>query len=100
MDWSIAHDGFIAHADGPLAEPLPPVTVLGIDQTRRGKPFWAWDLDTRRWELVCDRWHTGFVDSAGTGGLLAQVQGRTSAATLGWVTAQPAPWRAGSTLSP
>ena len=29
MDWSIAHASFVAHVDGILAEPLPPVTVLG-----------------------------------------------------------------------
>jgi hypothetical protein len=46
---------------------------------------------------VCDRWHTGFVDAAGTGGLLAQVEGRTSAATIAWLNAQPATWRAGIT---
>ena len=32
--------------------------------------------DTNRWVLVCDRWHTGFVDAAGTEGLLGRVQGR------------------------
>ena len=43
------------------------------------------------------RWHTGFVDAAGTGGLLAQVEGRSSAATFAWLNAQPASWRAGIT---
>jgi hypothetical protein len=57
-----------------LAAPLPPVRVLGIDETRRGKPIWAQGPDTKRWVLACDRWHTGFVDAAGTGGLLAQVE--------------------------
>jgi transposase len=46
---------------------------------------------------VGDRWHTGFVDATGTGGLLAQVQGRTSAAVLTWLNEQPAPWRAAIT---
>jgi hypothetical protein len=72
--------------------------VLGIDddESRRGRPIWARDPDTKRPALVCDRWHTGFVDAAGTGGLLAQVKGRTSAATIAWLNAQPAPWRPGS----
>jgi hypothetical protein len=52
---------------------------------RRDPPRHA-DLGTRceqqRWVLVCDRWHTGFVDAAGTDGLLAQVQGRASAAVI------------------
>jgi hypothetical protein len=39
----------------------------------------------------------GFVDADGTGGLLAQVEGRTSPATIAWLNAQPASWRAGTT---
>ena len=35
------------------------------------------------------------MDADGTGGLLAQVEGRSSAATIGWLNAQPASWRAG-----
>jgi hypothetical protein len=31
---------FAADVRAPLA-PLPPVPVLGIDETRRGKPTWA-----------------------------------------------------------
>jgi transposase len=46
--------------------------------------------------LVRDRWHTGFVDAA-AGGLLAQVEGRSSAAAVAWLNAQPASWRAGIT---
>jgi len=95
--WPIVHAAFAEHVRLPLAAPLPPVKVLGIDETRRGKPVWAQDPDTKRWVLVCDRWHTGFVDAAGTGGLLAQVEGRSSAATIAWLNAQPEPWRAGIT---
>jgi transposase len=97
VDWSIVHNAFVAHVKAPLAAPLPPVKVLGIDETRRGKPVFAQNPDTKRWELACDRWHTGFVDAAGTGGLLAQVEGRSSAATIAWLNAQPASWRAGIT---
>ncbi len=93
VDWSIAHASFVAHVDGILAEPLPPVTVLGIDETRRGRPVWTQDPETKKWVKACDRWHTGFVDSAGTGGLLAQAEGRDSATAVAWLTAQPAPWR-------
>jgi len=63
--------------------------VLGIDEPRRGKPIWARDPHRKRRVLACDRWHTGFVDAAGTGGLLARVEDRTRAATiwsLRWVT--------------
>ena len=97
VDWSIVHDAFVAHVKAPLTAPLPPVKVLGIDETRRGKTVFAQDPDTKRWVLVADRWHTGFVDAAGTGGLLAQVEGRTSAATIAWLNAQPATWRASIT---
>jgi len=50
-------------------------------------------VGTGRWILTHDRWHTGFVDSAGTGGLLAQVEGRSAAVVTAWLLAQPAPWR-------
>jgi len=33
VDWSIVHDAFVAHVLAPLAAPLPPVKVLGIDET-------------------------------------------------------------------
>jgi transposase len=97
VDWSIVHNAFVEHVRVPLSAPLPPVKVLGIDETRRGRPVFAQDPDTKRWVLVRDRWHTGFVDAAGTGGLLAQVEGRTSAATIAWLNAQPATWRTGIT---
>jgi len=38
VGWSTVHDAFIAHVAVPLAAPLPVVRVLGIDETRRGKP--------------------------------------------------------------
>ena len=93
VDWSIVHAAFVAHVKAPLTAPLPPVKVLGIDETRRGKPIWALDPDTKRWVLAHDRWHTGFVDAAGTGGLLAQVEGRSSAVVIAWLNAQPQAWR-------
>ena len=37
MDWRIAHDAFVAYADEVLPAGPPPVRVLGIDETRRGK---------------------------------------------------------------
>ncbi|GAB3172822.1 hypothetical protein GCM10027162_15880 [Streptomyces incanus] len=44
--------------------------VLGIDETRRGRPRWEQAPATGKWRLVRDRWHTCFVDALGTGGLL------------------------------
>jgi len=97
VGWATVHNAFIDHVTAPLAAPLPVVKVLGIDETRRGKPVWTHDVATGRWVLAHDRWHTGFVDAAGTGGLLAQVEGRSAGVVSGWLAAQPAPWREGIT---
>ena len=97
ISWPVAHAAFVAHVTPALARPLPPVTVLGIDETRRGKPKWAQDPVTGRWVVIADRWHTGIVDAAGTGGLLAHIDGRTAAKVAEWIAAQPDSWRAGIT---
>ena len=65
------------------AEPEP-TRVLGIDETRRGKPRWTRCELTRRWVRV-DPWDTGFVDLAGSQGLLGQREGRTGAAVIDWL---------------
>jgi transposase len=93
VSWATVHAAFADRVDPVLARPLPPVAVLGIDETRRGRPRWARDPATGRWVLVCDRWHTGFVDAAGHGGLLGQVEGRSAAAVTAWLSAQPQHWR-------
>jgi transposase len=95
VSWPVAHAAYVVLVDPVLAAPLPSVTVLGIDDTRRGKPVWAQDLTSKRWHVVADRWHTGFVDAAGSGGLLAQVDGRNAACVREWLERQPASWRAG-----
>lgn len=95
VGWATVHNAFIAHVDEQLAAPLGPVAVLGIDETRRGRPRWTQDPDTGRWVLTADRWHTGFVDAAGTTGMLAQVQGRSAACATSWLLAQPQSWREG-----
>ncbi len=97
VSWPVAHAAFVAHVSNTLAQPLPPVEVLGIDETRRGRPRWAQDPVTLRWSVVHDRWHTAVVDAAGTAGLLAHVDGRTAAAVAEWVGAQPQSWRAAVT---
>lgn len=97
ISWRIAHAAYVAHVDPPLAAPLPAVRVLGIDETRRGKLKWAQDPVTHRWTVVADRWHTGIVDAAGTGGLLAHIDGRAAAQVTAWIKAQPQAWRDGIT---
>jgi len=43
--------------------------------------------------VTADRWHVGFCDLSGGQGLLAQVEGRTTAAVTGWLTERPPAWR-------
>ena len=81
--WPTAHRAFVHVADAVLGEPGP-TSVLGIDETRRGKPRWELDPVTGRW-TVTDRWHTGFVDLAGDGGLLGQVVGRRAKNVTDWL---------------
>jgi transposase len=42
---------------------------------------------------TADRWHVGFCDLSGGQGLLAQVEGRTTAAVTGWLAARSPAWR-------
>jgi hypothetical protein len=56
-----------------LVEPEP-TAVLGMDETRFGRPRWVPDGEHP------DGWETGFVDITGEQSLLGQVDGRTSAA--------------------
>ncbi len=46
-----------------------------------------------RWEPTADQWHTGFVDAAGSGGLLGQVEGRAPSDVLAWLSTTPIEWR-------
>jgi transposase len=84
VSWPTAHRAFVAHATTQMGEPEP-VRVLGIDETRRGKPRWQRCAATGRWMRV-DPWDTGFVDLAGDQGLLGQREGRTGAAVIDWLS--------------
>jgi transposase len=78
-------------ADQVLTEPEP-TPVLGIDETRRGKPRWEQDPVTGRWART-DRWDTGFVDLSGEQGLLGQASGRTSTTVTDWLTTRSLEFR-------
>jgi len=93
VSWPTAHRAFVAHAEQLLAEPEP-TRVLGIDETRRGKPRWEYCDATRRWTRV-DPWDTGFVDLAGDQGLLGQRQGRTGATVVAWLAERSVAFREG-----
>ena len=73
VSWPTAHRAFVAHAEAVVTEPEP-TRVLGIDETRRGKPSWEHCAETGRWVRV-DPWDTGFVDLAGVQGMLGQRDG-------------------------
>ncbi len=93
VSWPTAHRAFVEHADRLLVEPAP-VRVLGIDETRRGKPRWEHCKVSSRWVRV-DPWDTGFVDLRGNQGLLGQREGRTTAAVVTWLTERTPQFREG-----
>jgi transposase len=91
MSWPTAHAAFVEHAAQLLSAPEP-TPVLGIDETRRGKPRWVRDSPQQRWRRV-DPYDTGFVDLAGDQGLLGQREGRTSQTVVDWLTEQTQQFR-------
>lgn len=62
MSWPIAHAAFVDAAEAQLADPEP-VVVLGIDETRRGRPRWMKDPEDGRW-VKLETFETNFVDLA------------------------------------
>jgi transposase len=93
--WPTVMEAFRTPARDVTEAPLPQVAVLGIDETRRGRPRWEQDADTDKWRLTRDRWHTRFVDALGHGGLLGQVEGRTAADALALLATTDLDWRKG-----
>ncbi|MFD5411598.1 hypothetical protein [Streptomyces nojiriensis] len=84
VSWPVANTAFTAAAETALPKDTPPVTHLGIDETRRGKArFRLVEAPDggEIWEVVADRWHVGLVDLVGGARLLGQVEGRTTAAS-------------------
>jgi transposase len=101
VSWPTVQRAVVVHGAVELVEPEP-TTVLGMDETRFGRPRWLPDghhdgpgEDGRvRWKRT-DPWETGFVDITGSQALLGQVDGRTSAAVQAWLTQRTAAFRAG-----
>ena len=87
----MAHRHYAAHADGLLTEPEPSA-VLGIDETRRGKPKWVKDTATGAWART-ERFETNFTGLSGQGRLLGQVAGRTGTAVTGWLDDRGQDWK-------
>jgi transposase len=92
LSWPTVMDAVSVHAAAVLPEQPEPVRVLGIDETRRGRPRFRVNAETGEWEMIVDRWHVGFVDIGGGQGLLGQVEGRTAAAVTDWLGQRGAQW--------
>ena len=97
VSWPTVQRAVVARGAVELVEPEP-TTVLGMDETRFGRPRWLPDGvhdDGRiRWRRT-DPWETGFVDITGDQALLGQVDGRSSAAVQAWLAARTPAFRAG-----
>jgi transposase len=93
LSWPTVMKAVATHAVAVLPEQPKPVQVLGMDETRRGRPRFRVNLDTGEWEMIVDRWHVGFVDISGGQGLLGQVEGRTAATVIDWLDQRPRAWR-------
>jgi transposase len=93
VTWPTAHGAFVEYADALLAAPEP-TAVLGIDETRRGKPRWCFSIEHNKWVRI-DAYDTGFVDLGGAQGLLGQREGRTTATVVDWLREQTPEFRDG-----
>ncbi|MEV6865954.1 ISL3 family transposase [Streptosporangium subroseum] len=91
LGWPLVHRHFAIHADAVLPEPEPP-HVLGIDETRRGRPQWIKNEATGRWTRT-ELFETNFVDLSGSGGLLGQAAGRTGKAVVDWLNTRGHAWK-------
>jgi transposase len=91
VSWPTVARAVTARAGQVLGEPAP-TPVLGIDETRFGRPRWVRGEDGT-W-IRTDPWETGFVDLAGAQGLLGQVEGRTSRCVTDWLADRSEAFRA------
>ena len=95
VSWPTVQRALVDYAQRELAEPEP-TTVLGMDETRFGRPRWLPEGSGAqgpiRWRRT-DPWETGFVDLVGDQALLGQVDGRTSAAVRRWLLGRSATFR-------
>ena len=91
LGWPAAHEAFVAAVTAQLPDPEP-VDVLGIDETRRGKPHWTRAEDGAGW-VKLETFETNFVDLAGSQGLLGQASGRTKANVVAWLNERGQAWK-------
>jgi transposase len=91
LGWPAAHAAFVDAVTAQLPDPEP-VQVLGIDETRRGKPRWTRGADGEGW-VKLETFETNFVDLAGNQGLLGQASGRTKANVVAWLDDRGQAWK-------
>jgi transposase len=94
VSWWSVHQALVVAAVGRTQVPLPPVRMLGLDETRARSPRWSW-VDGDGWRLS-NPWMTSFVDLdlGRPGWLLGLVPGRSGAAVASWLAGQDPAWRA------
>jgi transposase len=90
VSWPVVHRHFAVHADALLTEPGA-TAVLGIDETRRGRPRWRKSA-AGKWGRA-ELFKTNFTDLAADGRLLGQTAGRTGATVTGWLDARGQAWK-------
>jgi len=85
--WSVQHSLVVTAAARTPAE-LPPVRMLGLDETRARSMRWNFDPEIGRWRLS-DPWMTSFVDLdvGRPGWLLGLMPGRSGATVTEWLSA-------------
>ena len=93
VSWPVVAAAFTTHATVVLPVEPDPVQVLGIDETRRGRPKWVFDQVSQAWQTSVDRWHVGMCDLSGGQGLLGQVEGRTAQVVIDWLGRRSQAWR-------
>lgn len=55
LSWPVVMAAVTAHATDVLPAEPGPVEVLGIDETRRGRPKWVFDQVSQVWQTSVDR---------------------------------------------
>ncbi|CAL9331501.1 ISL3 family transposase ISMsm4 [Streptomyces sp. enrichment culture] len=93
LSWPKVMRAFRASAREVVDVPLPEMKVLGVNEIRRGTTKWGAGPRQRQVAPDRDLWHTGFVDTLGHGGVLGQVEGRTVADLLAWLSTTSLTWR-------
>jgi len=93
VSWWSVHRALVVTAAARAGTELPPVRVLGLDETRARSVRWLFDADSQRWRLS-DPWMTSFVDldTGRPGWLLGLTPGRSGSAVSTWLAARDQAW--------